>query len=185
MARFSLRVRSGSFTTSEGGRTLGLDEAARLNQAHETSGWAEKWLHRIALEIQHKFFTATDPSSIGFLGLGRHAQVSRQGSCGECPGHRGAKPVGSTATSLAPGSSCPAAISVGPLPAPSCSSAAGRINKWRVPSGLSVFGRRAVQGHGAKRISFAEKNDAEICTAKMFGACQQRFEHRREFARRT
>jgi hypothetical protein len=61
----------------------------------------------------------------------------------------------------------------------------GGPNKWRAPSGLSVFGRRAVQGHGAKRISFAEQNDTELCAAQMFGACQQGFEHRREFARRT
>jgi hypothetical protein len=61
----------------------------------------------------------------------------------------------------------------------------GGLNKWRVPSGLGVFGRRGVQGHGAKPISFAEKDDAELCAAKMFGTCQQRFEHRREFARRT
>ena len=48
----------------------------------------------------------------------------------------------------------------------------GGPNKWRAPSGLSVFGRRAVQSHGAKRITFAEKNYAEICAAKVFGACQ-------------
>ena len=61
----------------------------------------------------------------------------------------------------------------------------GGSNKWRAPSGLSVCGCRTVQGNGAKRISFAEKNDAKLCAAQMFGTCQQGFEHRREFARRT
>jgi hypothetical protein len=38
----------------------------------------------------------------------------------------------------------------------------GGSNKWRAPSGLSVCGRRSVQGNGAKRISFVEKNDARV-----------------------
>src|SRR5262249_12785794 len=64
-------------------------------------------------------------------------------------------------------------------------SISGGPNKWRAPSGLSVFGRRAVQGHGAKPISFAKKNDAELWAAQMYGACHAVFKHRGEFARRT